>query len=262
MQVYTLAAADKVDPHNIDAIQHDVRPRLWYRLCHHHPWIKRAAAMPLTHDFKQTNRDRVQRDSKFRKKILRICLEAMLSGDITLAKTILRDYINITVDSYAAECVGNHQPDANRTACERAVSQSSAHSKVHVAGQSAVERCHLDRAGGRAAWYGGCDFGTRYHPELSRLAIESHTGGAGQIVAQDNDGHSHLAGGGQGFHERPQSRTQEVDRATAKVAASAAGSAFVSCPIEVAVGSLHQPIRDVAVSARKTALGAKAVERG
>jgi DNA-binding phage protein len=53
--------------------------------------------MPLTRDFKQTIRDRVQRDPKFRKELLREGLEAMLTGEMTLAKTILRDYINATV---------------------------------------------------------------------------------------------------------------------------------------------------------------------
>ena len=53
--------------------------------------------MPLTRDFKETIRDRMQRDTKFRKEFLREGLEAMLSGDIGLAKTNLRDYINPTV---------------------------------------------------------------------------------------------------------------------------------------------------------------------
>jgi DNA-binding phage protein len=53
--------------------------------------------MPLTRDFRETIRDRAQRDPKFRKELLRMGLEAMLSGDITRAKTILRDYINATV---------------------------------------------------------------------------------------------------------------------------------------------------------------------
>jgi DNA-binding phage protein len=53
--------------------------------------------MPLTRDFKETIRDRVQRDPKFRKELLREGLEAMLSGEIALAKTILRNYINATV---------------------------------------------------------------------------------------------------------------------------------------------------------------------
>jgi hypothetical protein len=47
--------------------------------------------MPLTRDFKETIRDRVQRDPKFRKELLRESLEAMLSGEITLAEAILRD---------------------------------------------------------------------------------------------------------------------------------------------------------------------------
>jgi DNA-binding phage protein len=53
--------------------------------------------MPLTRDFRETIRDRAQRDPKFRKELLRMGLEAMLSGDIILAKAILRDYINAIV---------------------------------------------------------------------------------------------------------------------------------------------------------------------
>jgi DNA-binding phage protein len=54
-------------------------------------------AMPLTRDFKETIRARVERDPKFRKELLREGLESMLNGDIDSAKTILRDYINATV---------------------------------------------------------------------------------------------------------------------------------------------------------------------
>jgi DNA-binding phage protein len=53
--------------------------------------------MPLTRDFKQTIRARVERDPKFRKELLRESLESLLAGDIATAKTILRDYINATV---------------------------------------------------------------------------------------------------------------------------------------------------------------------
>jgi DNA-binding phage protein len=53
--------------------------------------------MPLTRDFKETIRDRAQRDPKFRKELLREALEAMLAAEIAVAKTILRDYINATV---------------------------------------------------------------------------------------------------------------------------------------------------------------------
>ena len=53
--------------------------------------------MPLTRDFKETIRYRVQHDARFRKELLREGFEVMLSGEIMLAKTILRDYINATV---------------------------------------------------------------------------------------------------------------------------------------------------------------------
>lgn len=53
--------------------------------------------MPLTRDFKETIRDRAKRDPKFRKELLREAIEAMLSGETAVAKTILRDYINATV---------------------------------------------------------------------------------------------------------------------------------------------------------------------
>ena len=53
--------------------------------------------MPLTRDFKETIRARVERDPKFRKELLREGVESMLTGDIATAKTILRDYINATV---------------------------------------------------------------------------------------------------------------------------------------------------------------------
>ncbi|HXZ88156.1 MAG TPA: hypothetical protein VEF07_06270, partial [Candidatus Binataceae bacterium] len=53
--------------------------------------------MPLTRDFKQTIRARVERDPKFRAALLREGVEALLSGDLPTAKTILRDYIKATV---------------------------------------------------------------------------------------------------------------------------------------------------------------------
>ena len=53
--------------------------------------------MPLTRDFKETIRARVERDPRFRRALLREGVEAMLAGDVTTAKTILRDYINATV---------------------------------------------------------------------------------------------------------------------------------------------------------------------
>jgi DNA-binding phage protein len=53
--------------------------------------------MPLTRDFKETIRARVERDPRFRKALLREGVEAMLTGDVATGKAILRDYINATV---------------------------------------------------------------------------------------------------------------------------------------------------------------------
>ncbi len=53
--------------------------------------------MPLTRDFKETIRARVERDPRFRKELLREGIDSLLTGDIATAKTILRDYINATV---------------------------------------------------------------------------------------------------------------------------------------------------------------------
>ena len=53
--------------------------------------------MPLTRNFKEAIRARVERDPKFRKELLREGVEAMLAGDVATAKTILRDYINATL---------------------------------------------------------------------------------------------------------------------------------------------------------------------
>jgi hypothetical protein len=65
--------------------------------------------MPLTRDFKETIGNRVQRDPKFRKELLRGGLEAMLTGKMALAKTILRDYINATV-GFAGLAQATHIP--------------------------------------------------------------------------------------------------------------------------------------------------------
>lgn len=63
--------------------------------------------MPLTRDFKETIRARAQRDAKFRSELLREALEAVLAGDVTTGKTILRDYINATVGfSYFSRATG------------------------------------------------------------------------------------------------------------------------------------------------------------
>ena len=59
--------------------------------------------MPLTHDFKETIRARAQRDSKFRRALLREAVECFLSGDLDTGKAVLRDYVNATVGFQALE---------------------------------------------------------------------------------------------------------------------------------------------------------------
>lgn len=53
--------------------------------------------MPLTRDFKDTIKARVERDPAFRKELLIEGIESLLSGDVDTGKAILRDYINATV---------------------------------------------------------------------------------------------------------------------------------------------------------------------
>jgi hypothetical protein len=53
--------------------------------------------MALTRDFKETVQARVQRDPAFRIELLREGIERLLAGDIEVAKTVLRDYINATI---------------------------------------------------------------------------------------------------------------------------------------------------------------------
>jgi hypothetical protein len=49
--------------------------------------------MLLTRDFKETIRARVERDPKFRKALLRECIESALGGEADTAEAI-RDYVD------------------------------------------------------------------------------------------------------------------------------------------------------------------------
>ena len=53
--------------------------------------------MPLTKDFKETVRERLQREPEFRTALLRAAIECLMSGDVDTGKAILRDYINGTI---------------------------------------------------------------------------------------------------------------------------------------------------------------------
>lgn len=53
--------------------------------------------MALTKDFKKTIQARAQRDSTFRKALLKEGIECLLAGDVDTGKAVLRDYINATI---------------------------------------------------------------------------------------------------------------------------------------------------------------------
>ena len=53
--------------------------------------------MPLTRDFKETIKARIENDPAFRDELLREGIECLLAGDLVTGKTILRDYINATI---------------------------------------------------------------------------------------------------------------------------------------------------------------------
>ena len=53
--------------------------------------------MPLTRDFKETVRARIERDPGFREALLEEGVECLLAGDLETGKSVLRDYINATI---------------------------------------------------------------------------------------------------------------------------------------------------------------------
>ena len=53
--------------------------------------------MVLTRDFKETIKDRIERDPAFREELLKEGIECLLVGDMDTGKAILRDYINAII---------------------------------------------------------------------------------------------------------------------------------------------------------------------
>ncbi len=53
--------------------------------------------MALTRNFKDTVRERAQRDPDFRVELLKQAIDALLAGELAAGKTVLRDYINATI---------------------------------------------------------------------------------------------------------------------------------------------------------------------
>jgi DNA-binding phage protein len=53
--------------------------------------------MVLTRDYRESVRERMERDPAFRRALLQDAVEVMISGEVDLAKTLLRDYINASL---------------------------------------------------------------------------------------------------------------------------------------------------------------------
>ncbi|MDE2376738.1 MAG: transcriptional regulator [Bradyrhizobium sp.] len=53
--------------------------------------------MPLTHDFRETVRERAKRDPAFREALFQEAMQALLQGDVDYGRSALRTYINATI---------------------------------------------------------------------------------------------------------------------------------------------------------------------
>lgn len=53
--------------------------------------------MVLTRSFKETVRDRAERDPAFRDGLLKEAVDCLLAGDVDTGKLVLRDYVNATI---------------------------------------------------------------------------------------------------------------------------------------------------------------------
>ena len=53
--------------------------------------------MPLTRDFKETVRARIERDRGFREVLLEEGVECLLASEVVIGKSVLSDYVNATI---------------------------------------------------------------------------------------------------------------------------------------------------------------------
>lgn len=53
--------------------------------------------MPLSKDFRETVLKRAKKDTRFRRQMFAEALSAFLNNELTVAKSLLRDYINATI---------------------------------------------------------------------------------------------------------------------------------------------------------------------
>ena len=65
--------------------------------------------MPLTRDFRETIQARVERDLGFRRELLKEGIDCLLSGEVEVGKTVLRDFINATGGFHPSQQLLPHQ---------------------------------------------------------------------------------------------------------------------------------------------------------
>ena len=53
--------------------------------------------MPLTHSYRDTLHERIQRDPAFRVALFQEAMQVLMDGELGTARSVLRDYINATV---------------------------------------------------------------------------------------------------------------------------------------------------------------------
>ncbi len=68
--------------------------------------------MPLTRDFKETVLERAQNDPEFRVGLLTEAAQCLLSNEVNVAKTLLRDYVNATIGFNELALLINKKPSS------------------------------------------------------------------------------------------------------------------------------------------------------
>ncbi|MBC8242641.1 MAG: transcriptional regulator [Alphaproteobacteria bacterium] len=68
--------------------------------------------MALTRDFKETVKDRAQKDPAFRVGLLTEAAECILNDEVDVTKTLLRDYVNATLGFKALADLTDKKPES------------------------------------------------------------------------------------------------------------------------------------------------------
>ena len=66
--------------------------------------------MPLTRDFRETIRERIEQEPGFREALLEEGVECLLGGDLEAGKAVLRDYIHATMGFSKLGSLTNKSP--------------------------------------------------------------------------------------------------------------------------------------------------------